>query len=97
MSHRRASLVRPGFDFRFPTNILPGDALILVDEENRTFGGADNFVDLVVTEIGVKAGFFIQPMRLIDDQGIESVGGRLDKFAGPGEEAGDLRTSVDAW
>jgi len=71
MGHRCTSLARPGFDFRFTANILPGDALILVDEKNRTLGSADNFVDLVVTEIGVQAGLFIKPMRLIDDQGIE--------------------------
>src|SRR5690606_4309542 len=66
------------------------NALILVDEKYRAFSRIDDFLDLVLAEIGIKAGLLVQPVSLVDDQRVQAVRRALRVSARPFEEVRDM-------
>ncbi len=72
-------------------HVTEGDALVLVDEEDRALRGPDQLLDLVLAEVGIQAALLVEAVDLIDDEHVEDIGLGIDEGAGPGEHvrAGD--------
>ena len=77
-------------DLRRLPDVLEGDPLVLVDEEDAELGGLDDLLDLVLAQVLIHPGFLVQAMGLIDDQCVERVGLRVGVRAGVPEEVGDV-------
>jgi hypothetical protein len=80
---------RPLADLGFVSDVLPVNALILIEEEDGEGGGVDEFLDLVFTEIAEEAGFLVQAMGFVNDESAEGVGARLRKGSRADEKIGD--------
>src|SRR5690606_24575863 len=73
-------------------HVTERDALVLVDEEDRALGGADQLLDLVLAEVGIQAALLVEAMRLIDDEHVEDIGLGIDEGSGTGEDVREPRS-----
>jgi hypothetical protein len=59
--------------------ILDVNLLILINEKGAALGSVHDFLDLVLTDIRIKSGLFIQPVRLVYNEGIIITGLAIHK------------------
>ena len=86
----RAAALGPGTNFRLLSNIPQRDPLVLINEENRALRGLDDLLDLVFTQVLIKAGALVETVGFVDDQHIHAVAGRFRVGAGALEQVGDV-------
>ncbi len=53
--------------------------MILINEKGAALGSVHDFLDLVLTDIRIKSGLFIQPVRLVYNEGIIITGLAIHK------------------
>src|SRR5690606_34848136 len=71
------------------TDILEGDDLVVVHEEDGAAGSSDHLLDLVLAEVPVESGTFVQAMSLVHYQAVEGIGLGTGEGAGAGKQVMD--------
>src|SRR5664280_745728 len=86
----RAKARRPLPERLHMADVTQGDALIVIDEEDRATSGDDQFLDLVLTQVAVQPRLLVEAVRLIDDQHTKGVWLSARERARAGKKVADL-------
>ena len=70
-------------------DILERDFLVFIDKEDAAAAGSDELPDLVFS-FGKHAGLLVEPMRFVNEEAAEGVGGRANKRTGAAEQVRDV-------